>query len=200
MRRIILLFSILLLGFQFASAQTYYFNRGLDCLEIRKREMAFKFFTDGIKNGELASAYAAVICYLTETGTPRNISKAEELIGKYALKYGDLCVLAANYYGGFGTQVNSDLFRSGYVPWRGRYDNQKTDPSLALKYAHAAFEKIESKKNWDRRVYAFRVLFEYEIAGYLNNKYGFKKDVDKALDLFIQYYESVHKTPIEEIN
>ncbi len=191
MRRTISLLVFLLLGFQVASGQYYYMNKGYDYLKRGWKDTAFKTFMEGVKQGEVASAYGAIVCYLTETGTPRNISKAEDLMAKYALKDNDVCALAANYYGGFGATLNSDYFPSGYVPWRGKYDNRKPDPALALKYAHAAFEKFDTKRSWSGRTYAFHVIFEYEIAGYLNNKYGFKKDVDKALDLFSQYYAKI---------
>ena len=132
MRKFIVLISLLLFGAQVVSAQRYYYGKGIAYLSPRTNDTAFRIFMDGVSHGEAASAYGAVVCYLTETGTPRNISKAEALIAKYAFQDRDLCFLAANYYAG----ISLYTIKSMEVKGREHYGNNQNDPATALKYAH----------------------------------------------------------------
>ena len=184
MKRFLIILLSLILGAPFMSAQNYYCRKGLEYYNMEWYDSAFRTFVDGMNHGEINSTYYVIYCYLREEGTPRDLAKAEALMQKYAQKDPDICILTANYYGGFITKAGYETV----IYWREWYGDRKrkTDPSLALKYAHYYLDHWDKNVGvhyqWSASIDAFRIIMDYEIAGQINGKYGFKKNMDKAVD------------------
>ena len=187
MRKAILILISFLFGLQFASAQYYYFNKGYEYLDLGWWDSAFMTFRNGMNHGELASLEGVLYCYLTETGTPRDIPQAEALMAKYYTKDPDVCIMAANYYAGFVTKFDANRV----IYYRSYYSNRKNDPAMALKYAHYYLDhwdyEIRSGYSRSASLDAFHVLMDYEIGGRMNGKYGFRQEPDKAIDVYLKW-------------
>ena len=148
-------------------AQNYHFEKGKTYSQNRyMHDDAFKEWVAGMNAGESSSAYMVILCYLTEFGTPRNVSKATQIMDQWYTKDESICRWAGYFWGAMD---------SGAVDYAGqkglRFDNQSP-------YYHYA-ERYGLKPDY-KRVYKYSTYSEKNYTP--NSRFGKEEnDLEKIL-------------------
>jgi len=154
MKRVIFLFICGFISIQLLKAQDYHFNKGEKYLRIGWYDSAFKEYLEGMKTGEASSAFMVAWCYLNETGTPRNVSKAIAVLDQWSDKDVNICFYNAVF----------------------------NDPSISVRNVKWTEDKVFSKEV--KRFYAPTLVGNYEFYGHkaqIAGDYNLPYNIDKAI-------------------
>lgn len=148
-------------------AQNYHFEKGKTYSRNRyMHDDAFKEWVAGMNAGESSSAYMVILCYMTEFGTPRNVSKATQVMDQWYTKDESICRWAAYFWGAMD---------SGAVDYAGQKGLRFNDQSPYYHYA----ERYGLKPDY-KRVYKYSTYSEknYTPKSRLSKQ---EKDLEKIL-------------------
>lgn len=175
-----------------AAAQGYHAKKALNYMNLGWQDSAFREARAGEQAGEPSSALILLECYMSEYGTPRNVTRACQIIEKWYARSYEICNAAITLY---STNDLNNYLSDGCklfdreIRWRGYV---KPNLAQSLKFAKTMIAKWPDQAYPGACVIIYCYLDNYTAGGDLKQIIIDKNLRADIVDAYLQYkFQSV---------